>query len=156
MNLSKFMFCTNCLTIFGIIMILLVEFNIKRFCSPIQMTQSNMKKCENKTCFYGKWVGRKSPLKPRCLFLNKTQCCRTKQKRYFVFHDDKLNKINPITEFMEILKKTSILMIGDSTMREFYEGIRELLKINGTTHNLTFILTYTISLKEAFQIYLSQ
>ena len=111
------------------------------------MTHLNFGDYDNKTHFYGYWVEGKFPWKQTCLFLNTMQCCRTKRKPYFVFHDDKLNKINPITRLKQILKNKSILMIGDSIMYEFYEGIRELLKINGTTHNLKFILTWTISIK---------
>ena len=85
-----------------------------------------------KTSFYGKWMEVPNKLQETCDFINKTKCCKEKQKLHFVFNNKILNTIDAVEEMRKVLQQKRILFIGDSMMFEFYNGIRELLKINET------------------------
>ena len=56
-----------------------------------------------------------------------------------------MNRVDPIREIHEILNSKSLLLIGDSLIREFYTGIKELLFLNETIGQKTNLsnLNYT-------------
>ena len=99
----------------------------------------------NRTGFYGRWVHRDNTLKQTCNFPFQSKCCQKRQHLKFVFNDDKLNRVDPIREIHEILNSKSLLLIGDSLIREFYTGIKELLFLNETIGQKTNLsnLNYT-------------
>ena len=67
-----------------------------------------------KTLFYGRWVKGTPGYPQTCRFLNKTKCCDNKRKNIpFVFHDNKLNKVNVAEELKSILKNITMVLIGD-------------------------------------------
>ena len=86
----------------------------------------------NGTGFYGRWIHRESTLKQTCNFPFRSKCCQKRQHLKFIFNDENLNRVDPIREIHEILNSKSLLLIGDSLMREFHTGIKELLFLNET------------------------
>ena len=77
---------------------------------------------------YGKWKSGKRH-NQTCDFNHKNTCCKNKQNLYFEFHNDNLNKIDAVQELRNILKTKKLLLIGDSLMREFFQGVAELLHL---------------------------
>ena len=122
------MFFTYCVTPVGLIFLMSVHFDSENNipCYTIKTSYPVTSSIEQKTLFYGKWMKGKSNLRRTCDILNQTQCCDRKQKLHFVFDDENRNNINPIKELENILQHKNILMVGDSLMLEFYNGIREL------------------------------
>ena len=102
-------------------------------------------KRNNKTGFYGRWVQRDATLKQTCNFPFRSKCCQKQQHLKFVFNEENLNRVDPITAMHQILNNKSLALIGDSLMREFYTGIKELLFLNKTIGRKTNLsnLSYT-------------
>ena len=97
-------------------------------------------KRNNKTGFYGRWVHTETTLKQTCNFPFRSKCCLKPQHFKFVFNDQNLNRVDPIRAMRQILNNKNLALIGDSLMREFYTGIKELLFLNETIGRKTNLL----------------
>ena len=103
-----------------------------KFCHPINISIESELNAD-KNAFYGRWVKGKPRYPQTCRFLNKTKCCDNKRKNIrFVFHDNKLNKVNVVEELKSILKNITMVLIGDSVMIQLYEGLREMMVVENT------------------------
>ena len=59
------------------------------------------------------------------------KCNKSKEEKplHFEFYDNRLNEVNAIERLRGILRKSRLLLIGDSTTREFFFGICALLDL---------------------------
>ena len=165
MLVGKILFCTCCFSMLGVLLIILLKSANVEFCNTIDTLQLHSSDYLQRVGLYGKWVKEESALPKTCQYVKKKVCCRKKQKLHFVFYDDELNKVNPISELRNILENKSILLFGDSIMVELYNGTNELLKITqpqtpGTKYNPTgtkykpTCTKYNIDLLMAYTIYI--
>ena len=141
MALGKFILCTHCLTFIGVALIFLVRFGNELECFHLWTSPAITNDIHRKTTFYGNWLKGQRQLKQTCDYINKTKCCKEKQKLRFVFDDATLNRVDPVLEMKKIFRHHRVLFIGDKIMLELFDGVRELLKVREGTgsHRLNFL-----------------
>ena len=133
MALGKFILCTHCLTFVGVALIFLVRFGNELQCFHLWTSPAITNDIHGKTTFYGKWVKGQRQLKQTCDYINKSKCCKEKEKLRFVFDDATLNRVDPVLKMKKILRHHRVLFIGDKIMLELFDGVRELLKVREGT-----------------------
>ena len=78
---------------------------------------------------YGRWVDGFKHQRRNGTGESMLKCLRSARERrlHFVFKDDRLNRVNAVGKLRELLNKTRVLLVGDSTMRELGLGMCALL-----------------------------
>ena len=92
---------------------------------------------------HGKWMPGKSH-NQTCDFIPKTECCKKDLNLHFQFHDNKMNKLDAVAELRKILKNKKLLLIGDSSMTEFFFGLAELLQVKSKETKYDCRLNFTL------------
>ena len=78
---------------------------------------------------HGKWKPGKKLDHDYCeFFINTTKCCKKEQNLHFEFYDKKLNEVDAVQDFKRILNNKKLLLIGDSIMLEFFNGLVALIR----------------------------
>ena len=69
----------------------------------------------------GRWMGGFKHERRNVRANSMLMCLRSPRERplHFVFNDERLNRVNAVEKLRELLNKTQVLLVGDSTMREF-------------------------------------
>ena len=82
---------------------------------------------------HGRWMpGRKH--NQACQFITKVYlCCKKEQNLHFEFYKKRLNKVDAVKEFRTKLRNKKILLMGDSLMKEFFNGLMALLQRKNTS-----------------------
>ena len=133
MAFGKFILCTHCLTFVVVAMIFLVRFGNELQCFHLWTSPAITNDIHRKTTIYGKWLKGRNQLKQTCAYIEKTKCCQEKQKLRFVFDDPELNRVDPVLKMKKILRHHRVLFVGDKTMLELFDGVRELLHVREGT-----------------------
>ena len=78
---------------------------------------------------YGRWMEGFKHQRRNVTVDSMLKCLRSARERrlHFVFKDDRLNRVNAVGKLRELLNKTRVLLVGDSTMRELGLGMCALL-----------------------------
>ena len=82
---------------------------------------------------HGRWMPGRKHIRA-CHFITKVYlCCKEEQNLYFEFYNKCLNKVDAVEEFRTKLRNKKILLMGDSLMIEFYNGLVALLQRKNTS-----------------------
>ena len=84
---------------------------------------------------YGRWMEGLKDERRNVTAESMLKCLRSARERplHFVFRDDRLNRVNAVQKLRGLLNKTRVLLVGDSTMREFGLGMCALLDFKVST-----------------------
>ena len=98
-----------------------------------QSTEDDDDEAKRQFIIHGRWMpGRKHI--PACKFINKVySCCKKDQNLHFEFYNESLNKVDAVEELRTKLRNKKILLMGDSLMIEFYNGLVVLLQRKNTS-----------------------
>ena len=98
-----------------------------------QSTEDDDNEAKHQFITHGRWMpGRKHNL--ACEFITKAYlCCKKEQNLHFEFYNKRLNKVDAVKEFRTKLRNKKILLMGDSLMIEFYNGLVALLQRKNTS-----------------------
>ena len=98
-----------------------------------QSTEDDANEPKHQFITHGRWMpGRKH--NQACHFIPRAYlCCKKERNLHFDFYKKRLNEVDAVKEFRTKLRNKKILLMGDSLMIEFYNGLVALVQRKNTS-----------------------